>query len=62
LASVAVTVMVYFPPGVPLAVVTVSVDVPELVPLMATVALLKEQLGAGVPAVPTLHARLTLPV
>jgi hypothetical protein len=54
--------MVYFPPGVPLAVVTVSVDVPGLVALIASVVLLKEQLGAGVPAVPTLHARLTLPV
>jgi hypothetical protein len=45
-----------------LAVVTVSVDVPALVPLIVTVEALKAQLGAGVLVVLTLHARLTLPV
>jgi hypothetical protein len=39
-----------------------SVEVPGLAPLIVTVEVLKEQLGAGLPAVVTLHERLTLPV
>jgi hypothetical protein len=36
-------------------------ELPGLVPLMVTMEVLKEQLGAGVPPV-MLHDRLTLPV
>jgi hypothetical protein len=54
--------MVYLPPGVPLAVGTVSVEVPGLVPLIVTVEALREQLGAGAPPVLTLQERVTVPV
>jgi hypothetical protein len=40
----------------------ISVEVPGLAPPIVTVEVLKEQLGAGLPAEVMLHERLTLPV
>ena len=50
------------PPGVLLEVDAVSVEVPGTVPLIVSVVVLSEQLGAGVAVVVMLHERLTLPV
>jgi hypothetical protein len=50
------------PPGVPLEVDTVSVEVPGVVPVIVTAGPLNEHVGAGVPPLIMLHERLTLPV
>ncbi len=50
------------PPGVPVAVVTVKVEVTAVVPLIETVPGLKEQVGAGVPPVILLQEGVMLPV
>jgi hypothetical protein len=50
------------PPGVSLGVDNVSVEVIAAAPLTANVTGLREQVGAGVPTLLMLHARVTLPV
>jgi hypothetical protein len=52
---------VYVPPGVPLAVITVSVELEEPPLVSVTADVLSEQLGGGSALVAMLHASFTAP-